>query len=230
MKVSVALAAYNGERYIAEQLRSILAQIGVDDEVIISDDNPSGKTYSAIKDIISNDPRVVYLEGPSRGVIKNFEFAIGKCSGDIIFLSDQDDVWLDGKVDAVRREFENGASLVLHDAIVTDGELNTICQSFFGANRSRPGYIANIVKNSYMGCCMAISSDLKSYVLPFPGDIPMHDQYIGLVAEKLGKKVSFLEKPYILYRKHGDNVTGGKTRLSDKIKWRINIIKRTISL
>ncbi len=225
MKVSVALAAYNGEKYIEEQLRSILTQLRADDEVIVSDDNPSGGTKAVVDRI--GDPRIRYVEGPGKGVIKNFEYAISQTTGDVIFLSDQDDVWLPGKVAACVREIEDGALLVLHDAKITDENLNVLEESFFEKNGSAPGFLKNIKKNSYMGCCMAFSSSLKDAVLPFPDNLPMHDQWIGLIAERKGK-VKFLYTPYLLYRRSGDSLTGNPTSLMQKIKWRVSIIKDVI--
>ena len=222
--VSVVIAAYNGEQYIREQLDSVLKQLGEHDEVIISDDNPGGKTFSAVSDIIEKDDRIKYINGPGKGVIKNFENAIGKSSGDYIFLCDQDDVWFDSKVQTVLAEFQKGAILVMHDAVVTDENLNPAEQSFFKSRGSSAGMVKNIIKNSYIGCCMAFDKELKRYILPFPDGIPMHDQWIGLVGEKHGK-VSLISEPLIYYRRHVGAVTGGKTSLKDKLLWRKNIIK-----
>ncbi|NCD03262.1 MAG: glycosyltransferase family 2 protein [Clostridia bacterium] len=227
MKISVALAAYNGEKYIEKQLESILKQLRSGDEVIVSDDCPSSAMSDLVKSIVNSDARVKYIEGPSKGVIKNFENAIKNSTGDVIFLCDQDDVWLDDKVQSVMKEIENGADLVLHDAIVTDANLNHICESFFEKHKSKLGLLNNIFKNSYMGCCMAFKSEIKASILPFPNGLPMHDQWIGLIAEKK-YKVKLLNKPLILYRVHGENVTGGKTKLTNKIKWRINICKNLL--
>lgn len=227
LKISVALAAYNGEKYIEQQINSILSQIRIDDEIIVSDDNPNSPMSSLVKQIAESDSRIKYIEGPSQGVIKNFENAISHATGDVIFLCDQDDVWVDDKVLYVMREIEGGADLVLHDAIVTDAELNPTCNSVFEKNRTKPGLIKNIIKNSYMGCCMAFRSELKSDILPFPANLPMHDQWIGLIAQKK-YKVKIIDKPLILYRIHGNNVTGGKAKLSTKVKWRINICKNII--
>ncbi|MBQ7595531.1 MAG: glycosyltransferase, partial [Clostridia bacterium] len=192
--VSVVIAAYNGEKYICEQLDSVLAQLGEDDEVIISDDNPYKETYNSVKDHIESDGRIKYIAGPGKGVIKNFENAIKESAGDYIFLCDQDDVWLDGKVAAVLKEFSSGAAVVMHDAIITDEKLNPVEQSFFEFRGTGTGLIKNIIKNSYIGCCMAFSKELKPYILPFPDNLPMHDQWIGLMGEKYGK-VSLIYKP-----------------------------------
>lgn len=222
MKISVALAAYNGETYITEQLDSILCQLGPDDEVVVSDDNPAGGTKKAVLGV--DDSRIRYIEGPGKGVIRNFENAIRQTTGDVIFLSDQDDVWLPGKVDACAAAIRDGALLVMHDAKVTDEKLSVIHESFFEEHGSRTGFWKNIVKNSYMGCCMAFDKSLKDAVLPFPDNLPMHDQWIGLKAEKLGK-VKLLYTPYLLYRRNGASLTGRPTSAIQKIKWRISIIK-----
>lgn len=224
--VSVVIAAYNGEKYICEQINSVLPQLGEGDELIISDDNPAGKTYDAVKDFLT-DERVRYIKGPGKGVIKNFENAINESRGDHIFLCDQDDVWLDGKVSAVLDEFKKGAVAVMHDAIVTDAELNPVEQSFFESRDSGTGFLKNVFKNSYIGCCMAFSKELKPCVLPFPEKIPMHDQWIGLMAEKKGT-VSLINRPLIYYRRHEGAVTGRKTSFSQKLLWRIEIIKAVL--
>lgn len=228
LRVSVALAAYNGERFIEDQICSILKQLRNDDEVVISDDNPHSVMSNLVKDLAKKDNRIKYIEGPCKGFIKNFENAIKHTTGDVVFLCDQDDVWLEDKVKTVMKEFKDGADVVLHNASITDSNLNMIEESFFKKNGSELGLLKNIIKNSYMGCCMAFKSEMKNCILPFPKDIPMHDQWIGIVAEKLEKKIVLIQKPLIYYRKHGNNVTGGKTTTIQKIKWRLNIIKNIL--
>lgn len=220
--ISVVLAAYKGEKYIAEQVESILSQLSDEDELIVSDDCPEGETKAALDGILNNDPRVKYIHGKSQGLIKNFEYAINNTVGDFIFLSDQDDVWLEGKVNAVMNEFEKGADVVMHDALITDGDLNPTGERAFALNSAGKGMFKNILKNSYQGSCMAFRKEMKEYILPFPDKIPMHDQWIGLMGEKHGK-VHLIDHPYILYRRHGENVSGGGSSLMQKIKWRINI-------
>lgn len=221
--ISVVIAAYKGEKYIVEQVKSILPQLGESDELIISDDYPEGETKASLDGIIKRDSRVKYIHGRSLGLIKNFEYAINHAKGDFIFLSDQDDVWLEGKVEAVMKEFNDGADVVMHDALITDGELNPTGDRAFVLNSAGKGIFKNILKNSYQGCCMAFRKKMKEYILPFPEKIPMHDQWIGLIGEKHGN-VHLINHPYILYRRHSENVSGGGSSLMQKIMWRINII------
>lgn len=224
MNISVALAAYNGEKYIGEQIESILPQLGEDDEIVVSDDNPVGKTRTVVEFYSAYDRRVRYVEGTGEGVCRNFENAILNCSGNVIFLCDQDDVWLPGKVERVMEAIDGGADVVLHDAMMTDGDLNVTEPSFFKLNGSGRGLIKNLVKNSYMGCCMAFRRDFESAFMPFPEDLAMHDWWIGLNAEAKGKVVLIYE-PLIKHRCHGGNVTGGATSAAQKMKWRFQMAK-----
>ena len=223
--ISVALAAYKGEKYIEQQLRSVLPQLSAGDEIIVSDDKPGGQTEKIVRALMAEDPRIVYVEGKGRGVVQNFVNAIRYCKGDRIFLCDQDDVWLPNKVKRVTEAFESGATLVLHNAYVTDENLNITDYSYFKTRGSKKGFIRNIVKNSYMGCCMAFDKSLLRKIMPIPRYVPMHDQWIGLLGEKYGE-VSLIKEPYILYRRHGATVTGGSTKLKQKIRWRAAIIRR----
>lgn len=226
--ISVVLAAYRGEKYIAAQVESILCQLGEQDELIISDDFPQGETYNAVKNIAESDKRVRYIHGKGQGLIRNFEYAVENARGDFIFLSDQDDVWLPHKVEAVMDEFRKGADVVMHNADIVDGELNPTGKTAFALNGAGTGIIRNIVKNSYQGSCMAFRSELKKYILPFPKNLPMHDQWIGLIGEKHGK-VSLINRSYLLYRRHGENASGNGSTFLQKIKWRIAITKAVIS-
>ncbi|MBQ8029100.1 MAG: glycosyltransferase family 2 protein [Clostridia bacterium] len=228
--ISVAMAAYKGEKYIEDQIRSILPQLSHEDEIVVSDDKPGGVTETVVRRLMQEDERIVYVEGRGRGVVANFTNAIRYCRGDKIFLCDQDDVWLPEKVKRVTEAFENGATLVLHNAYVTDEKLNITAYSFFDERGSKKGIIRNLLKNSYMGCCMAFDRKLLKKIMPIPRHIPMHDQWIGLMGEIYGK-VTLIDTPLIYYRVHGDNVTAGKkeSSLSQKLRWRRYITRRLVS-
>lgn len=207
--ISVCIATYNGEKYVCEQLESILKQIGNDDEVIISDDGSTDETLNIIKGFIEKEQKTIKLiEGPRKGVIKNFENAIKNAQGDIIFLSDQDDIWEDNKVETMVDAFRksNDYYVVVHDATVVDSNGEKIMDSFFATRNSKKGLIKNLIKNSYIGCCMAFKCEIKEKILPFPDGIEMHDWWIGLVSE-MKYKSYFIDEKLIRYRRHGDNVS-----------------------
>ncbi|MDQ5983650.1 MAG: hypothetical protein RUMPE_00674 [Eubacteriales bacterium SKADARSKE-1] len=226
MSISVAMAVFNGEKYIKEQIHSILPQLSPEDELIVSCDKSSDNTLEIIKNIAFVDGRVNLIEGPGQGAVKNFENAILNCNNEYIFLSDQDDSWLPNKVNCVLKEFQKtNADLILHDAIIVDENLQELHGSFFKKRNSKPGILNNIIKNSYIGCCMAFKKDLRKKFLPFPRSIPMHDQWIGLIAEKYGK-VSFLSKKLIKYRRHNNTATAiTHSNVKNMIIWRITLIK-----
>lgn len=228
--ISVALAAYNGENYIEDQIRSILSQLSHTDEIIISDDNPGHATERIVRRMMEEDGRIVYVEGKSKGVVANFANAIRYTHGDKIFLCDQDDIWLPEKVKRCMEEFDKGADLILHNCYVTDEQLKITDYSFFSSRGSKKGVVRNIVKNSYMGCCMAFDRKLLRHILPIPAGIPMHDQWIGIIGEIYGK-VALIDMPLIYYRVHGDNVTAGRKKASrlQRIRWRDALIRKLIA-
>ncbi len=227
MKISVLIAVYNGEKYISRQLTSVLEQLGDNDEVIISDDNPSGGTFDVVEPFLS-DSRIEYVHGPQKGVDANKEFLLRQCTGDVAFLCDQDDVWLPDKVSCVMRAIEGGACCVLHNAYITDDKLRKSGKTLFEDRGAKTGLFHNIIRNCYTGACMALTRQAFEAALPFPDDLPMHDQWLGLVSEKVGR-VELIEKPLLLYRRNEGSMTGGRTSLMQKIKWRISIVRSILA-
>lgn len=221
--VSVCMTTYNGEKYVKEQIQSILIQLSDEDELIISDDGSTDKTLEIIEQI--KDPRMKLFRNCFNNVVKNFEFTIGKSVGDIIFLSDQDDIWHQNKVEKYLNFFEKTcADLVISNVAIInqDGELQ---QEEFYKNRFKGAVYSNLIKNNFIGCAMAFRKTAVKWFLPFPADIPMHDWWIGLVIGKKGK-VSFLDEKLLYYRRHGGNVTSGKkSSFYNIIKWRWIIMK-----
>lgn len=237
MIISVCLASYNGQDYIEEQVISILSQLSAIDELIISDDGSTDDTLLIIKRISLKDPRVKIYNGPKNGLINNFFNALRLAKGDVIFLADQDDVWLENKVSKYIYEFEvNNADLVLSDCSIVDSNKNVLSPSFFCVNGSKKGLIKNIIKNSYLGCCMALSRRLLTSILKGNASprIPMHDWYIGLIAEYLNFNVIFINEPLLLYRRHGGNVSPSgeisKNSILIKMSYRIKLIYSLIFL
>ena len=203
--VSVAMTSYNGGKYIAKQIESVLMSLEDNDELVISDDGSIDDTISIINGF--KDSRIKLVAGPRKGVNINFDNAIAHCSGDYIFLCDQDDIWYPGKVQQVLREFKrSNCVLVAHDAVITDGKGKVLFPSYFEHRNCGPGRIKNSVQNTYVGCCMAFSADIKDYILPIPSGLFFHDQWIGLRAEGKGKCV-FLNEKLMEYRRAEDNLS-----------------------
>lgn len=208
--ISVCMATYNGERFIEPQLDSILKNLSSEDEVIISDDGSTDATVSIITKYMKEDHRIKLLEGPKRGLVANFENALRHSTGQYIFLSDQDDIWSNSKVSVIMRCFkETGATMVVHDCNIIDEEGNIINSSFFDLRNSASGFVHNLIKNSYIGCCMAFKKELLNVALPIPSDIPWHDEWLGLINEMIGETI-FLPDILFSYRRHGDNVSSMK--------------------
>lgn len=209
VRVSVAMATYNGSTYLHEQVDSILANLRCNDELVIADDGSTDSTVSIIQQYEKRDSRVKLLPSkPHQGVISNFSYALGHVSGDIVLLADQDDVWCHNKVSTLVKLFKDhpSVSCVLHDVAVVDEQLQTVDKSFFRLRGSTPGCWRNILKNSYMGNAMAFRSTMLRHILPIPDRVPMHDQWIGLINEIYGETL-FYPQVLGLYRRHGGNVT-----------------------
>jgi len=224
--ISVCLASYNGALYIEKQLRSILCQLSESDEIIIVDDCSTDSTLTVINDI--TDTRIhVYCNGYNEGVIKTFERSINYAIGDIIYLCDQDDVWHANKVEMFECVFEKNPDvmLVLSDARVIDDNGKVIAESFYkkrGAFVS--GVLPNIIKNKYLGCTMAFRKFLVDKVLPFPGNIPMHDIWIGIICAIYGKDY-FINTSLIDYRRHQNNASPEKRQgFVQMVLWRWSLL------
>ena len=224
-KISVCIATYNGEEYIHTQLESILRQLGGKDEVIISDDSSTDKTIDIVRSF--SDRRIkIYPENKFFSPIFNFENALTKASGDIIFLSDQDDVWEENKV-ATMTELISKYDVIVSDCKVIDKDGQILYESFFELMNSGKGLMKNFYKVTYIGCCMAFSRPILEKALPFPANIPMHDLWIAVVGEVFGQ-VFFCDKKLVRLRRHGGNHTNtaGKSEfgLLKKLTFRFNLL------
>lgn len=209
IRISVAVASYNGEKYIREQLNSILRNLSGEDEIIVSDDGSTDGTPDILKEYQTGEIPVRVINGPGKGIKQNINEALLHCRGKYIFLADQDDVWRDNKVETVMKYLgREGCSLVCHDAQVMNHDLTEVVMpSFFSYRGSKPGFLNNLLKNRYMGCCMAFERELLSFALPIPIEIEMHDQWIGMIHDMREKNSLFIPDRLLLYRRHTSNVS-----------------------
>jgi len=227
--ISVCMATFNGEKYIKEQIDSILIQLGKDDELIISDDGSTDKTLDFINEL--NDSRIkVFKNEGKHGYTHNFENALKHSSGDIIFFSDQDDVWLPNKVETILSYLKKDC-YVISDAYITNEKLEI--QGKLSSWRSyKKGYFNNLYKSIYAGCTSAFTKQIKEYCLPFPKtSLIQHDTWIGLLCE-LKFNVIYVDEPLILYRRHDSNTSdaGSKSTKSPffMIKYRTVLLFETL--
>ena len=231
MKISVALCTYNGARYLTEQLQSISAQDRAPDEIIIRDDRSTDGTAEIVAEFSRSAPfPVSFSVNPTQlGVTSNFVQAIGACSGDIIFLCDQDDVWAPAKVRMLAREFEadDGVGLVFSNAAITDDRLNSLDHTMWdtvgfderAVRRLNEGDALGrfIRRHTVTGATVAFRASLMPKIVPIP-PVYLHDAWIALVAAACSKVVA-INSPLIMYRQHGANVVGGKRKnLIEKIR------------
>ena len=224
-RISVCMAAYNGEQFIAPQLRSILSQLAEEDEVILVDDASTDDTCRIIESFQDARLRLARHES-NQGVLRSFEDAIQRAEGDILFLADQDDLWMDDKVSTVLNAFRSDlrADIVVSDAALMNEDGTPTSPSYY-ANRGKfqSGILANVLHCRYLGCTMAFRSRIYSRILPFPkgGDIH-HDLWIGTSNSLAGGNTLYIDRPLVHYRRHGGNATGNK-RLSlmrqIRIRW-----------
>lgn len=212
--ISVCIATHNGEKYIKTQLLSILQQLSTEDEIVISDDGSTDCTLNIIQSF--NDDRIkvyeytqtVHSNHAHIYVCRNFENALKHAKGDYIFLSDQDDVWLSGKVDECLELLKNN-TLVVHNAELVDGDLKSRGKLMYKDEFVFRNFMS-LKRGKYYGCTLAFRKELLNAILPFPRHLVLHDHWIGCMAELVGE-VYFYNKPLMKYRLHGDN-TSSRTK------------------
>lgn len=233
--LSVCMATRNGSHYIREQLESILTQLGADDELIISDDASTDNTLDVLRSY--QDARIrILTDNKFQSPIKNFENALRRARGQIVILSDQDDVWLPGRLDLIheRLDEESGrVSLIMMDGEIIDADGNRLEESIFSVNRVGAGILKNIYDNTYTGCCLAFTRPLLEIALPFPQRVPMHDMWLGILAEIFGR-VEFVPVKTICYRRHNANTSFIRPSVYEQISRRVflslNLLKRYLDI
>ena len=228
--VSVCMSVKNGAKYLEEQVMSILPQLGAMDELVACDNGSTDGSVGILKSF--QDPRIKIIKAPGVGVVESFEHALMNCTGELIYLADQDDIWSPNKISVMSQCLEE-YDLVVCDCTMIDDTQRVQVKSFFELNGSGKGFVKNLIRNSYMGCCMAFRRAVLNKALPFPRAISMHDYWLGLVAE-VHFKTLFLQEPLLWHRKHSNNhsTTGRRSsqpyarRISQRIRLLGNLVQR----
>lgn len=205
MNLSVAMATYNGASFIQEQLDSFLDQTRRPDELVVTDDGSTDDTLAILDRFSASAPFPVHVHrNPDRlNYSRNFERAISRCSGDIIFISDQDDVWFPEKIARASSVFETEASVLVtvNDQLIVNANGETSGDTIFGNTRRACLPDTHLIA----GSCSAIARPLLQVLIPFPDGIP-YDSWIGLVSDSLVVK-RLIELPLQVYRRHERNTT-----------------------
>lgn len=205
MRISIAMATYNGEKYLQEQLDSFLSQTRLPDELVISDDCSTDSTMQILHDFAKSAPFEVkiYQNEHNLGFVHNFENALKQTSGDIIFLSDQDDVWFPNKIEYVTNFAQQNTEYLLYmndaEICLADGTPTklTILKQILSLRFSEEKFA--------IGCCMAIRKDLRDMALPIP-KFHAHDTWLNKLSNILEVK-KVLPSVLQFYRRHGGNAS-----------------------
>ncbi len=230
-KVSVCMATYNGERFLRQQIESILCQLNSEDELIISDDGSTDATISIIEDFHDSRIKLIHHHRPlckekyyrtNIYVAANFENALKNSSGEYIFLSDQDDVWREDKIEKMIEVLDEKDGVVMSSfqVIRADGRVKQE-----KVTPKIPSFINGILVAKFLGSSMGMTKAFLQTVLPFPKNTISHDSWIGLMA-LYHKQLSVTEDTLFQYRRHGKNVTSKikKVPLYAKLKYRAGIL------
>lgn len=245
-KIAILMATYNGEKYICQQIDSILSQTCKDWELYIHDDGSTDNTRAAVESYVEKyQDKIHLIDGKSTGGAKyNFFYLFGQVEAPYYMTCDQDDVWLDKKIELTYDKMltiENKADvpcLVYTELRVVDSELNTIADTMSGYQSldcHKRTINQFILQNSVTGCTMMVNRALRDKMLRIT-DIDntiMHDWWAALVAAQFGK-TGFIDEPTILYRQHGDNSLGalGINKLSYIVRrvWQKKQIQESLRL
>lgn len=229
--ISVCMATYNGKQFIKQQIDSILPQLGVNDELIISDDGSKDGTLELIESY--EDRRIKVLHHlsskeftPHEKATANFENALSVAKGEYIFLSDQDDEWCDNKITVCMNYLKDYDFIVHTKKRINDEDeiIRTQNDDFITMPKN---WISHLCKMKWYGCCMAFNRKVLDIVLPFPDKLIGHDYWISALAIKLCK-INVIDEPLILYRCHEGAVSQGKKNtLLFKISYRLKLIMQT---
>jgi len=204
MKISIAMATYNGAKNIGAQLQSFTAQARLPDELVVSDDGSTDSTVAQLEAFAKDAPFPVIIVRNKKnlGYAGNFNVALEKTTGDIVFLSDQDDVWYPKKIAYMLAQAEQKPDYLIYmnDAALTDGNLNKVNLTKYGQIKS-----SGLSDKSFvMGCCCAIRRELLNFSLPIPSGLKSHDNWLVEIADGLSAKL-IVGEVLQYYRRHGNN-------------------------
>lgn len=216
--IDILMATYNGEKYLAKQLDSIINQSYKNWNLMIRDDNSNDRTLQILEKYEKMDKRIRVLHDNKRnlGIVKNFEELLKNSTSEFIMFSDQDDIWLENKLEVYLKTIEKARlkNVLIHsDAILfSEDKTNILKQTFISKKAIRKG-LENVFFNYFVqGATILISKEIKNFILPFPEEVYLHDRYIHLMSELFFERI-FIKESLIYYRQHSNNRIGAKNTL-----------------
>ena len=224
-KIDILMATYNGEKYLVEQLDSIINQTYHNWNLLIRDDNSTDKTLEIIQNYHKKDKRIKILKDNKGniGIVGNFEELLKSSESEFIMFSDQDDIWVENKLDMYLKMIEkikNKGFMIHSDAILFDKNKSNILEDTFISKKAINRGLENVFFNYFVqGATILISKEIKNFILPFPKEVYLHDRYIHLISELFFERI-FVNKALIYYRQHGDNQIGAKNTIRELLSKR----------
>jgi len=224
-KIDILMATYNGEKYLVEQLDSIINQTYRNWNLLIRDDNSTDKTLEIIQNYHKKDKRIKILKDNkgNLGIVRNFEELLKNSESEFIMFSDQDDIWVENKLDMYLKMIEkikNKGFMIHSDAILFDKNKSNILKETFISKKAINKGLENVFFNYFVqGATILISKEIKNFILPFPKEVYLHDRYIHLISELFFERI-FVNKALIYYRQHGDNQIGAKNTIRELLSKR----------
>lgn len=234
MSISICMATYNGERYLPAQISSILGQMRVDDELVIVDDASNDGTLAFLESI--GDPRIrINRNAKNLGHVQSFAKAVGLASRPTILMSDQDDIWVEGRAEEMRRALARDAMLVSTNSGFIDADGRPIAPLQAGLREADSDrHLTNIWRifngrAAYYGCAMGIREELRDIILPMPSYVESHDLWIAMAANVAGSNVH-LDRITLLRRVHGANASIISRPLLPKLWSRVVFLRSLVLL
>jgi len=229
--ISIAIATYNGEKYLREQIDSILAQTYKNIEIVVCDDQSSDATPSILDEYAKLGKLRYFINETRLGFVKNFEKAISLCLGEYTALSDQDDIWEQNKLEILSGSIDNNM-LIYSNAVLVDNANQPLGRQLLDTNSVNPIGGSNnkafIFNNCVSGNTLLCRKELLKYALPLPDGIPYHDLWLAFVASTVGS-IRFVDLPLVRYRQHENNITDIRKNRKNKKGLKQKLEKKLLS-
>ncbi len=224
-KVDILLATYNGEKYLQEQIESILNQTYTNFRLLISDDGSTDRTLDIVDEYVKKDDRIVtFKQKNNMGVVRNFEFLMQKVTSKYFMFSDQDDIWKKDKIEKSVKKIEEGFGLVYSDLEVVDNNLEVMYKSYWALKgfdkkvRKYNNFESLYLNNYITGCTIISKKEYIEKVLPIPKSTGyiLHDYWLPIIVSQKAK-LGYIDEPLIKYRQHKNNKIGSQKK-SDSLR------------